>query len=53
MLGEEIGELTQLEQGSVGVFREVALGEHAEAHELIVVFGALGEVGGERRAWDG
>jgi len=45
VLGEEFGELAELEERRVGVVGEVALGEEAEAHQLFVVRAEHGEVG--------
>ena len=46
-LGQYLGELTQLQEAGVRVFRKIPLRQHTQAQELFVMLLQLGEVGAE------
>ena len=44
-LGEQLGELAELQEGGIWVLGEIALGEHTKADELVVVGCEMREIG--------
>ena len=50
MLGQPFPQLPQLQQGGVGIVREVALRQRAQPEQLLVVGAEVGEVGAHDKA---